>query len=1352
LFSILAASGTLTRGQNAADSFNPDVNGAVRAVVFTADGSCLIGGDFTTVGGTARSRIARVLPDGSLDAAFNPGANGRVNALAIQADGRILVGGQFTQAGGRLRTNLARLHVDGSTDESFSPAAAGGAVLALAVQPDGRILAGGQFTSLAGAARQALGRLHAEGTPDAGFDAALNGEVRSLAVLRDGRIAAGGTFTASGGTAAHGLVRLLQDGRQDADFATAAGTAVHAVAAWPDGSICTAMTAGAVNQVVLYPLAGPAQTIAVAGPVFSLAMQADGRVLAAGNFTAAGGQARSNLFRFTRSGALDTLATAASAEVLCTAQQPDGKIVAGGNFTTIGARSRNRLARMYADGRMDTSFNPGSNAFELGGNGGVALVAQQPDGLLLAGGFQHMLAGEVRIGMGRLFADGELDMPFNPSAGPEAEDPDTNCAIVQEDGRIVVGGRFSQLGGLTRQNLARINANGTGDATFTANVSMAGTWSRVAALAVQRDGKILVGGRFNMIGSTARSFLARLNANGSVDTAFNPNVSEMVETIVVQDDGKIVIGGGFGTVGGVARASIARLHPDGTLDTAFTASADSAVYSLAVQPDGKILVGGYFDRLSGALKYRLGRLHANGTLDTTFDAPPGGDFPRIFSISVQANGMIIVSGTFTSLKGSARNQIARLFPNGTLDTAWNPNAGSSGYVPTVGLLDDGKCIAGGNYSNIGGQARRNIARLSNRYAALQALSLDAAGTTVRWLRGGGAPEVFQTTFDVSTDGVNFTRLGFAERSPGGWQLTGAALPASGSFLLRARARVIGGSQSACSGLIESLRLVHREQEMSVRSGTQEFSSAQSQSLEFGTVRTGQPAEREVVLTNSGNAPLTISGYTPVPGYEVLDFPAAGFTLQGGESRPIRLRLAAVLPGTFNGSLNVQSNDGDEAAFNLPVAGTVITPEIVVTETSAGAVSDGAGMPIAFGTTRQGTPVSRTFTIANTGTAPLLVRGLTAPDGFARLNPPAFPLAVALGETISFSLSLTATASGDFAGSVVIDNDDDDESLFDFPVTGRVITPEIALHAGADTSAPEISSGQSAPVSFGRVIQASPAVQPVVIANPGTAPLRVESVSVPSGFATAGLPALPFLIEPGATGGFEIRLTTTVPGTYTGNVVIRSDDLDEADFTFPLAGEIYIPEPVAGMVASSTNLNRQTGLREQSLTVSNATAATVPAYHILIRGLPAGVQVHNASTVRDDGTAVVTIYQTMPPFSQQQIVIEYYSATRQPVEITPQLSTEVILNPTVPPAGAGPSFEIDRLQRMAGGEMLLEFTSQPGQFYAVEYSADGTVWHRSPLRIRAAGNRVQWIDRGPPQTHTTPATESTRLYRIREITP
>src|ERR1700730_15217903 len=112
LFSVavlLAGGAAAARGQSALDGFDPNANDVVNAVVVQPDGKILIGGVFTTVSGVTRNHIARINPDGTLDAGFNPNANGNILSIAVQADGKILAGGTFTTIGGQTRNNIARL-------------------------------------------------------------------------------------------------------------------------------------------------------------------------------------------------------------------------------------------------------------------------------------------------------------------------------------------------------------------------------------------------------------------------------------------------------------------------------------------------------------------------------------------------------------------------------------------------------------------------------------------------------------------------------------------------------------------------------------------------------------------------------------------------------------------------------------------------------------------------------------------------------------------------------------------------------------------------------------------------------------------------------------------------------------------------------------------------------------------------------------------------------------------------------------------------------------------------------------------------------------------------------------------
>src|SRR5437667_5149455 len=120
----LAGGAAEVHGQSALDGYDPNANSTVRAVVVQSDGKILVGGDFTTLspnGGATvtRNRIARLNPDGTLDTAFNPNSNDTVYSMALQADGKILVGGNFTSIGGQPRNRIARLDPPAALADSF---------------------------------------------------------------------------------------------------------------------------------------------------------------------------------------------------------------------------------------------------------------------------------------------------------------------------------------------------------------------------------------------------------------------------------------------------------------------------------------------------------------------------------------------------------------------------------------------------------------------------------------------------------------------------------------------------------------------------------------------------------------------------------------------------------------------------------------------------------------------------------------------------------------------------------------------------------------------------------------------------------------------------------------------------------------------------------------------------------------------------------------------------------------------------------------------------------------------------------------------------------------------------------
>lgn len=284
--------------------------------------------------------------------------------------------------------------------------------------------------------------------------------------------------------------------------------------------------------------------------------------------------------------------------------QPDGKIVVAGNFSFCSGVCRSHIARLNEDGSLDTSFNPGA-----GPNKSVEGAALQPDGKVIIVGEFTGYNGTTRNYIVRLNADGSLDNTFNTGAGPNNR---LTAMLLQPDGKIIIGGYFDNFDGTTRHQLARLNADGSLDATFDPG---AGTNTQTMAIAVQPDGKILIGGFFTTYNGTQRRYLARLNTNGSLDTTFNQGTgpAAAVWEIAVQPDGKIIIVGGFENFGGVPRKRVARLNPTGSLDATFNSSvgADNSLYAVALRPNGKILIGGNLNNYNGAPADGLAQLNGD---------------------------------------------------------------------------------------------------------------------------------------------------------------------------------------------------------------------------------------------------------------------------------------------------------------------------------------------------------------------------------------------------------------------------------------------------------------------------------------------------------------------------------------------------------------------------------------------------------------------------------------------------------------------------------------------------------------------------------------------------------------------
>ncbi len=346
------------------------------------------------------------------------------------------------------------------------------------------------------------------------------------------------------------------------------------------------------------------------------------------------------------------------------AAQADGKALIGGNFTTVDGVSRGRIARLNADGSLDRSFGDGLS----GAGNTVYAVAVQKDGKVLIGGLFGSVNGVVRNGIARLNADGSLDTRFGD--GLSGANSYVNCVAVGNDGKVVIGGGFTSVNGVTRNRIAQLNDDGSLDDSFGNGLSgtSGGSSPVVEALAVQSDGKVLIGGWFGSVNGTARNQIARLNTDGSLDTSYGASLSGGYATTIayaltLQPDGKAIVGGVFGYANGVARNMIARFDTNGVPDTAFASGlsgANNTVWDVCVQNDGKVLVAGWFTTMNGTPRTNIARLNPNGSLDADFGskvAPNSG----VLSVAAQSDGRVLIGGRFTSINTVARACFARLF-------------------------------------------------------------------------------------------------------------------------------------------------------------------------------------------------------------------------------------------------------------------------------------------------------------------------------------------------------------------------------------------------------------------------------------------------------------------------------------------------------------------------------------------------------------------------------------------------------------------------------------------------------------------------------------------------------------------
>ncbi|WP_035559821.1 T9SS type A sorting domain-containing protein [Hymenobacter sp. IS2118] len=721
--------------------------GIVYTAVEQPDGQRVVAGAFTRVNGSTASGVARLNANGVLDAAFqqNVGPASRTYRPRLLPNGQILLislGGTIT-AGGLTRESVLRLNANGTGDATFN--AGSGAVSTgntiyvddILPLPNGKMVVVGPFDTFNGTPASRIVRLTATGAVDPTFNAGSGAdrEIEIIVGLPNGQMLIGGYFDTYNGQPANGLARLNADGSLDATFVTTFTTQSEAInlLVQPDGKILVAgaihtsngpsgaglvrlLPSGALDPIFFAPSSLVEYSVySLFGDVLQL--QADGRILYAST-----AQGPSRIGRLNTNGSEDTSFSTVTTNgpLYSLTLLANGSILVGGNSIMRTAGLDNHpLVQFTSNGTLDTSFQP-----LIQTTGSVNDVVRQADGKLIVGGLFSEINGQAANGLARFNPNGSLDGNFAPALG--ATNVRVTDLALQADGSLLAA---------TGATVVRYLSTGALDNTFDASALRI----RPTRVLVQPNGRILVANFSSAAGTTGPN-LVRLLVNGTPDATFStlatgPGSNNSVHAVELLADGKILVAGSFrASSGNSLLNTIMRLESTGTQDLSFVGSAfsgantTSGLNSLAVQPDGKILVGGRFSGYGSTSRTNVLRLNPDGSLDGDFVPPSTSG--TVNKLLLQPNNRVLLGGLFTG--GGLPANLARLLPNGTADASFETTATPDGTVNSLLLQPNGAIVLGGFFGTVGGQPRAALARITAPAVLHMAAPRAVAARTQAW--------------------------------------------------------------------------------------------------------------------------------------------------------------------------------------------------------------------------------------------------------------------------------------------------------------------------------------------------------------------------------------------------------------------------------------------------------------------------------------------------------------------------------------------------------------------------------------------------------------------------------------------
>ncbi len=721
----------------------------IRVIVPLPDGGAYIGGGFPSVSADGTYRyFARVKADLSLDTTFLPfpnNPNNNVLTALRQPDGKILVGGDFTQWAGQNINRLVRLNADGSLDTAFNTALGTGpaaSVNAFALLPDGRIVVGGSFTGYQG--DNYLTVLLSTGAPDTSFSStASNGPVTKLAVrdvASQTRILAAGTFTNF--SSANRLVLLNTDGTRDTTFTnavTGATGTVNDLLVLSDGRILAAGSFGAFE----ISLTGTAASTLSSGQNYDFAEAPGGSIIGART----SGTSSLRLFRlkgtnpFPVPGSNDTdsvfatgIGSGPDTDPSAVAVGSDGVVWVGGLFSSFNGAAAGSLVKLYGDPINPSVINAPANfgaatgttaTFGVGAFGTGLSYQWLKDGTPLANG------GDISGATSALLTIANADLSDQAAYSVEVTGGSPSTTVTSSSARLYIlaapvvataPSAVDMFAGPALTISAEVFAASPATLQWTkdgvplvndARISGATTASLSFASTLASDTGTYTLTVTNAQGTATTSLFALVRPLPSARVATFSGLASASAVRVLNPlpDGRMLVSVDGGTMSnGASSSSAAALHfvnADGTVANLGTDPINAAklpyitgqILATLVQPDGKILIGGTFTTVNGVTRNRVARLNPDGSLDTAFD-PGTGPNSNVNTLALDASGRVLVGGAFTSFNANTSYPYAvRLnATTGALDTTWTPGIASGAVTKILALPSGGFLVGGGFFS------------------------------------------------------------------------------------------------------------------------------------------------------------------------------------------------------------------------------------------------------------------------------------------------------------------------------------------------------------------------------------------------------------------------------------------------------------------------------------------------------------------------------------------------------------------------------------------------------------------------------------------------------------------------------